>query len=112
MTSCVQVHELPQSHCVDNQEGTLFHDYIYVTLILFWHGLCISIQNRWLEKVKLYIKDTNDFLKKIANRLPLPDDLNLCTIDVVGFYLIIPDEEGLIAIRKALDTRKELQQTL
>ena len=23
-TSCAQVHELPQSHCGDNQEGTLF----------------------------------------------------------------------------------------
>ena len=23
-TSCVQVHELPQSHCGDNREGTLF----------------------------------------------------------------------------------------
>ena len=22
--SCTQVHELPQSHCGDNQEGTLF----------------------------------------------------------------------------------------
>ena len=23
-TSCAQVHELPQSHCGDNREGTLF----------------------------------------------------------------------------------------
>ena len=23
-TSCAQVHELPQSHCDDNREGTLF----------------------------------------------------------------------------------------
>ena len=23
-TSCAQVHELPQSHCSDNQKGTLF----------------------------------------------------------------------------------------
>ena len=23
-TSCAQVHELPRSHCGDNQEGTLF----------------------------------------------------------------------------------------
>ena len=33
-TSCAQVHELPQSHCGDNREGTLFHDCIYITLIL------------------------------------------------------------------------------
>ena len=59
------------------------------------------------QKVKSYIQDTNDFLKKRANLLPLPDDLILCTIDVVGLYPDIPHEEGLIAIRKALDTRKD-----
>ena len=38
---------------------------------------------------------------------PLPDDLILCTTDVVGLYLNIPHEEGLIVIRKDLDTRKD-----
>ena len=38
---------------------------------------------------------------------PLPDDLILCTIDVVGLYPNIPCDEGLIAIRKPLDTRKD-----
>ena len=59
------------------------------------------------QKVKSYIQDTNDFLKKIANLPPLPDDLILCTIDAVGLYPNIPHKEGLIAIRKALDTRKD-----
>ena len=49
----------------------------------------------------------NYFWKKIANIPPLPDDLILCAIDVVGLYANIPREEGLIAIRKALDTRKD-----
>ena len=49
----------------------------------------------------------NDFLKKIANLAPLPDGLILCAVDVVGLYPNIPHEEGLIAIRKALDTRKD-----
>ena len=49
----------------------------------------------------------NDFLKKIANLPPLPDGLILCTVDVVGPYPNIPHEEGLIAIRKALYTRKD-----
>ena len=57
--------------------------------------------------MKSYIQDTNDFLKKIANLSPLPDDLILCTLDVVGLYPNISHEEGLIAIRKALDTRKD-----
>ena len=49
----------------------------------------------------------NDFLKKIANLPPLPDGLILCTVDVVGLYPNLPHEEGLIAIRKALDIRKD-----
>ena len=56
---------------------------------------------------KSYIQDMNDFLKKIANLPSLPDDLILCTIDVVGLYSNITHEEGLTAIRKALDTRKD-----
>ena len=59
------------------------------------------------QKVKSYIQDINDFLKKIANLPPLPDDLIVCTIDVMGLYRNIPHEEGLIAIRKALYTRKD-----
>ena len=51
------------------------------------------------------------FLKKIANLPPLPGDLILCTIDAVQPFLNIPHEEGLIAITKALDTRKD-QTTL
>ena len=59
------------------------------------------------KKVKSYIQDTNDFLKKTANLPPLPDDLMLWTVDVVGLYPNIPHEEGLIVIRRALDTRKD-----
>ena len=59
------------------------------------------------QKVKSYIQDTKNFLKKAANLPPLPDDLILFKIDVVGLYPNIPHEEGLIAITKALDTRKD-----
>ena len=43
----------------------------------------------------------------MASLPPLPDDVVLCTIDVVGLYPIIPHDEGLIAMRKALDLRKD-----
>ena len=36
-----------------------------------------------------------------------PDDVVLCTIDVVSLYPNIPHDEGLIAMRKALDLRKD-----
>ena len=57
--------------------------------------------------MKSYIQNKNDLLKKIANLPRLPDNLILCTIEVVGLYPNIHHEEGLIAIRKALDTRMD-----
>ena len=59
------------------------------------------------QKVKSYIQDTNDFLKKIANLPFLLDNIILCTTDIVGLYPNIPLEEGVIAIRRALDTRED-----
>ena len=51
-----------------------------------------------LQKVKSYIKDTNDFLRKLDALPPLPEDTILCTIDVVGLYPNIPHEGGLVAL--------------
>ena len=59
------------------------------------------------QNVKPYIKNTNDFLCKLANLPPLPDDVILCTIDVVGLYPNIPHDERLIAMWKAQDLRKD-----
>ena len=66
------------------------------------------------QEVKSYIKDTNGFLMKIASLPTLPDDVVLCTIDVVGLYPNIPHDEGLIVLRKSLESRKTRQylQTL
>ena len=63
--------------------------------------------NPLAHKVKYYIQDTNDSLKNMANLSLFPYDLVLCAEDVVGLYLNIPHEELLIAIRRALDTRKD-----
>ena len=57
------------------------------------------------KKVKSYIKDTNDFLKKIRSLTNLPDNCLLCTMDVVGLYPNIPHDEGLSALRKRLNER-------
>ena len=61
--------------------------------------------------VKSYIKDTNHFLKKLRSLPNLPDDIILCTVDVVGLYRNIPHEEGLSALRKRLDLRQEKDVT-
>ena len=51
----------------------------------------------------------NDFLRKIASLSALPDYVILCAIDVGGLCPNVTHEEGLITIRKALDTRKDKQ---
>ena len=37
----------------------------------------------------------------------MPEDTILCTIDDVGLYPNIPHEDGLVAMRKALDERED-----
>ena len=59
------------------------------------------------QAIKSYIKDTNDFLNKLRSLPKLPDNIILCTVDVVGLYPNIPHEEGLSALRKRLDNRME-----
>ena len=58
------------------------------------------------KKVKTYIKDTNDFLRKLRDLPDLPENSILCTIDVVGLYPNIPHEDGLQALRKSLESRE------
>ena len=59
------------------------------------------------QAVESYIKDTNEFLKKLHSLPKLPDGIVLCTMDVVGLYPNTPHEEGLSALRKRLETQKE-----
>ena len=40
---------------------------------------------------------------KLSSLPPLPDDVILCTIDVLGLYLNLPHDEGLLAMEKALN---------
>ena len=59
------------------------------------------------RQVKSYIKDTNDFLKKLSSLLDLPSDVILCSVDVVGLYPNIPHDEVLSALQKRLELRRE-----
>ena len=58
-------------------------------------------------KVKSYIKDTNDFLRKLQNLAKLPDDAILCTIDLVVLYRNTPNDEGLLLLNKMLDKQRK-----
>ena len=59
------------------------------------------------REVKSYIKDTNDFLKNLRSLTNLPNDIILCSVDVVGLYPNIPHGEGLSALQKRLELRRE-----
>ena len=54
-------------------------------------------------QVKSYIKDTNANLKKLRDTPDLPEDSIICTINVVGIYPSIPNEEGLRLLRNVLE---------
>ena len=78
-------------------------------------GYCTENMSSFLEyhlkpiaqKIKSYINDTNDFLRK-SDALPsLPEDIILYTIYVVGLNPNIPHEDGLVAMWKALDARED-----
>ena len=47
------------------------------------------------------------FLKKLRDLLKLPDDFILCMIDVVGLFPNISHDDGLLALKKALDGRMD-----
>ena len=47
------------------------------------------------QKIKSYIKDTNDFLRKLDALPSLPEDIVLCTMDVVVLYPNITYEESI-----------------
>ena len=52
-----------------------------------------------------YVKDTNDFLYKLASMEELPRDAILCTIDVISLDPSILLDEGLEALRTGLNLR-------
>ena len=56
-------------------------------------------------QVKSYIKDTNDFLKKLRDLPDLPQDFIICAIDVAGLYPSVPNEESLRFLRNVLEKR-------
>ena len=59
------------------------------------------------QAVKSYIKNINEFLKELHSLPKLPGGIILCTMYVAGLYPNILHEEGLSALRKRLETRKE-----
>ena len=62
---------------------------------------------RLAQALKSYIKDTNEFLKKLCSLPKLPNGIILCTMHFAGLHPNIPHEEGLCTLRKRFEIRKE-----
>ena len=69
-----RLHSVPGRHVISNS-GFYTKN---ISTFLDFHVKPIAV------KVKSYIKDTNNFPRKLQNLPKLPDDVILCTIDVVG----------------------------
>ena len=63
-----------------------------------------------VSKLKSYIKDTSDFLRKIKDIGEIPKDAILVTMDVTGLYTNIDNTEGLEAMREALEESSQNQK--
>ena len=56
-------------------------------------------------QVNSYIKDNNDFLKKLRDLPDLPEESIICTIDAIGLYLSVPNKEGWRFLRNVLEQK-------
>ena len=63
-----------------------------------------------VSKLKSYIKDTSDFLRKIKDIGEIPKDAILVTMDVTGLYTNIDNTEGLEAMHEALEESSQNQK--
>ena len=52
----------------------------------------------YVPKTKSYIRDTQDFIKKIKQFGLIPEGASLCTLDVSSLYTNIPNNEGILAV--------------
>ena len=90
--------------CVRNEYGDLLREPLY--LVRIQENTDPKNLHIWTLFTQSYIKDTNEFLTKLQNFPKFPDDVILCTIDAVGLYPIIPNNESLLFPKKALHNRQ------
>jgi hypothetical protein len=60
----------------------------------------------FVEILPSYIKDTNDYLKKMEN-LNIPENTTFVTMDVTSLYTNIPHDDGIAACSKIWEQRTD-----
>ena len=58
-----------------------------------------------MQESRSYIKDSNDFIKRLKEIKELPKDAIIVTADFIGLYPNIPHNVGLEALRRTLGDR-------
>ena len=60
-----------------------------------------------VKEIPSYVKDTQDFLKKLEKVKDIPQESLLVTLDVKSLHTNIPDNEGIKAVKKSYEKYKE-----
>ena len=55
-----------------------------------------------VKKLKSYVKNSTDFIRKINSMEKIPDNIILVTMDVWSLYTNIPNKEGIEAVETTL----------
>ena len=62
-----------------------------------------SILHRLMQFIPSYIKDTTEFINKLASGKTIPPEVLLVTMDVTSLYTNIPHVDGMVACSKFLN---------
>ena len=60
-----------------------------------------------VQSIQSYVKDTNDFINKLAQVEDVPNNAYLIVMDVKSLYTNIRNTEGIQSVTKALEDRKD-----
>ena len=53
---------------------------------------------QFVPKTKFYIRDTQDFMRKITQLGPIPEGASLASLDVISLYTNIQNHEGILEV--------------
>ena len=60
-----------------------------------------------VKEIPSYVKDTQDFLKKLAKVKDIPQESLLVTLDAKSLYTNTPNNKGIKAVKESYEKYKE-----
>ena len=99
-----EFHLLPKIHKASNPGRPVISSvYCHSTRISEFVDYYLQLE---VKKLKSYVKDTTDFIKKIEAIDHVSDDSYLVSLDVRSLYTNIPHKEGMEAVKQKLKNSK------